>query len=54
MNKKTKILVVSQHFWPEVFRIADICEGLVERGYEVDVLCGIPSYPAENFIKVMA
>lgn len=51
MNKKTKILVVSHHFWPETFRVTDICEGLVERGYEVDVLCGIPNYPAGKFFK---
>lgn len=47
--KPKKILVVCQHFWPETFRISDICEGLVENGYEVDVLCGIPNYPAGKF-----
>ncbi len=46
-----KILVICQHFWPETFRITDICEGLVEKGYEVDVLCGIPNYPAGKFFK---
>lgn len=40
-----KILVVSQHFWPEPFRLNDICAGLVSRGYCVEVLCGIPNYP---------
>ena len=35
-----RILVVSQHFWPEPFRINDIVEGFVEDGLEVDVLCG--------------
>ncbi|HEV7454990.1 MAG TPA: glycosyltransferase family 4 protein [Candidatus Saccharimonadales bacterium] len=49
--KKQKILVVCQHFWPETFRISDICEGLVEQGYEVEVLCGIPNYPAGKFFK---
>lgn len=44
-----RILVVSQHFWPESFRINDICDSFVERGYEVDVLCGIPNYPAGQF-----
>lgn len=48
MSKK-RILVVCQHFWPETFRITDVCEGLVEKGYEVDVLCGIPNYPAGKF-----
>lgn len=40
-----RILVVSQHFWPEPFRINDIVEGLLEGGLEVDVLCGLPNYP---------
>jgi len=44
-----RILVVSQHFWPEPFRINDICDGFVERGYEVDVLCGIPNYPQGQY-----
>ena len=47
----TKILVVTQHFWPESFRINDICEGFVEQGYEVDVLCGIPNYPKGEFFE---
>lgn len=34
-----------QHFWPENFRINDICEGFTERDIEVDVLCGEPNYP---------
>ena len=44
MNKK-KLLVVSQHYYPENFRINDIVSGFVEDGYEVDVLCGMPNYP---------
>lgn len=46
-----KILVVCQHYWPETFRLTDLCEGFVERGYEVDVLCGIPNYPAGKFFS---
>ena len=38
-----KILVVTQYFWPEEFRINDICEGLVEKGHEVEVLTGLPN-----------
>ncbi|MGL5820930.1 MAG: glycosyltransferase family 4 protein [Sarcina sp.] len=44
-----KILVITQHFWPEEFRINDICEGLVNDGYEVDVIAGIPNYPKGKF-----
>ena len=39
------ILVVCQHYTPEPFRIADICEELVARGHKVQVLTGIPNYP---------
>lgn len=40
-----KILVVCQHYYPEPFRITDICEELVEQGNEVTVITGIPNYP---------
>jgi colanic acid biosynthesis glycosyl transferase WcaI len=40
-----KILVVSQYFWPENFKINDLCEGLIERGHEVTVYTGMPNYP---------
>ncbi len=40
-----KILVVSQNFYPEQFRINDICKELVIRGYDVTVLTGLPNYP---------
>jgi hypothetical protein len=40
-----RVLVVSQYFWPESFRINAIVESLVERGIEVDVLTGKPNYP---------
>ncbi|MEG1640158.1 MAG: glycosyltransferase family 4 protein [Ruthenibacterium sp.] len=40
-----RILVVSQHYWPENFRITDICKGFTDDGIAVDVLCGLPNYP---------
>lgn len=40
-----RILVVSQYFWPENFRINDLAAELVERGHQVTVLTGIPNYP---------
>ena len=40
-----KILVVCQYYYPEPFRITDICEELVKKGHEVTVLTGIPNYP---------
>ena len=42
---RKRILVVTQHFWPENFRINDIVEGFLADGIEVDVLCGLPNYP---------
>lgn len=40
-----KVLVVSQYFWPEGFRINEVVRSLVEKGVEVDVLTGKPNYP---------
>ncbi len=40
-----KILIVTQYFWPEDFRINDLAAGLVEKDHEVTVLTGIPNYP---------
>lgn len=41
-----KILVVSQYFWPENFRVNDLVLGLMERGHVVTVLTGKPNYPS--------
>lgn len=49
MNKH--ILVVSQYFYPEPFRINDICTELVKRGNKVTVITGIPNYPEGRFYK---
>ena len=46
-----RILVVSQYFWPENFKINDFCLGLKERGHEVTVLTGIPNYPKGEFAE---
>ncbi|OWY27288.1 glycosyltransferase family 4 protein [Herbaspirillum robiniae] len=40
-----RILVVSQYFWPENFRINDLAKEWVQRGHEVTVLTGLPNYP---------
>lgn len=40
-----KILVVTQHYWPEQFPSTDLCEGLAARGHQVDVLTDVPNYP---------
>jgi glycosyltransferase involved in cell wall biosynthesis len=48
---KKHILVISQYFYPEQFRINDICTEWVERGYKITVLTGIPNYPKGRFYK---
>lgn len=40
-----KVLVFSQHFWPESFRINDVAQSLRAAGHDVTVLTGQPNYP---------
>ena len=40
-----RLLVVSQYFWPENFRINDLVAEFVKRGHQVTVLTGLPNYP---------
>lgn len=40
-----KILIVSQYFWPENFRVNDLVLELQERGHDITVLTGLPNYP---------
>jgi glycosyltransferase involved in cell wall biosynthesis len=40
-----KVLVVSQYFWPESFRINEVVASLADRGIQVCVLTGKPNYP---------
>jgi glycosyltransferase involved in cell wall biosynthesis len=46
-----KILVVSQYYYPEPFRINDICEEFVKRGNAVTVLTSLPNYPDGEIYK---
>lgn len=43
------ILVISQYFHPETFRINDMATEWIKRGYKVTVLTGIPNYPMGKF-----
>lgn len=40
-----RILVLSQYFWPETFRITEVVESLREAGCDMTVLTGQPNYP---------
>ena len=44
-----KILIVTQYFWPENFRINDVALGLKEKGHEVEIITGKPNYPTGKF-----
>lgn len=46
-----KLLVVTMYYHPEPFRITDICEELVRRGHEVDVLTSVPNIPDGEFYE---
>ena len=48
-NKKLKILVVSQYFWPENFRVNDLVEELLKSGHQITVLTAKPNYPDGEF-----
>lgn len=51
MGLKKKILVVTQYYYPEQFRINDMTSEWVARGYDVTVLTGIPNYPMGKFFE---
>ncbi|MDM4767530.1 glycosyltransferase family 4 protein [Pelomonas sp. SE-A7] len=40
-----RVLLLSQHFWPESFAINEVAAALVQQGCEVTVLTGKPNYP---------
>lgn len=40
------LLVICQYYDPEPFRIHDLCAGLVQMGHSVQVVTGMPNYPA--------
>ena len=43
------ILILTQYFWPEIFRINELAALLAKEGNRVTVLTGIPNYPAGRF-----
>ena len=44
-----RILICTNHFYPETFRCNDVAFELVHRGYEVTVLTAIPDYPKGQY-----
>ena len=45
-----KVLIVSQYFFPEDFRINFVVQSLLKKGVEVDVLTAKPNYPEGVFL----
>lgn len=45
------ILVVSQYFYPEEFKINDLVEELITRGHDITVLTGKPNYPRGEYFQ---
>lgn len=46
-----KILVISQYFYPENFRINDLVLELKNRGHDITVLTGLPNYPVGEYFE---
>jgi glycosyltransferase involved in cell wall biosynthesis len=46
-----KVLIVTQYFWPEYFRVNDLVVELKKKGVEVEVLTSWPNYPKGFFFK---
>ena len=51
MDKKNSILIISPLFSPEMNRVNDIVDYLLENEYKVTVLCPIPNYPKGKYYK---
>ena len=46
-----KILIITQYFYPENFRINDLGFSLKKRGYDIDVLTGKTNYPKGEYYE---
>lgn len=46
-----RILIVSQYFWPENFKINDLALELKNRGNTVTILTGLPNYPEGKYFN---
>ena len=55
LKTNLKILIISQYFWPENFRVNELSEELIKLGHDITVLTGTPNYPKgeifEDFLK---
>ncbi|WP_324172659.1 glycosyltransferase family 4 protein [Sulfurimonas sp.] len=49
--KNKKILIVTEYFYPEEFKINDIALEWKNKGYDVDILTSVPTYPQGKIYK---
>ena len=45
IKKNLKILIITQYFWPENFRVNELSEELTKLGHQITILTGYPNYP---------
>ena len=45
------ILIVTQYFYPELFRINDFAQEFQSRGHKVTILTGTPNYPGGDYYE---
>lgn len=48
---KLRILIITQYFWPENFRINDLVLELQSKGHKLTILTGKPNYPKGEFFS---
>ena len=46
LKNKKKILIITQYFWPENFRINQLTKFFIKSNYDVTILTGQPNYPS--------
>lgn len=46
-----RILIISQYFWPENFRVNELAEYLKKKNHKITVLTGVPNYPKGKIYK---
>ena len=52
-RSRLKILIVSQYFWPENFRVNDIVNYFKSKNAEIEILTGKPNYPGGKLFKII-
>lgn len=46
-----KILIVTEYFYPEEFKINEVAQEFIKKGYNVDILTNNPTYPHGKIFK---